>query len=377
VILDILALVALALAGLYAALTFLNAAALRPPAPPAPGAALPSVSVLIPARDEAANIGDALACVLKGHDIEMEVIVLDDASTDATAAIVHAIAAGDPRVRLISGKPLPPGWIGKQYACWQLARAARNPVLIFVDADVRLSAGAPARIANFLASRGLALASGFPRQRTETLAEVLVIPQILVLLLGYLPLPFARLSSGVGLAAGCGQLIAVDRDAYMAAGGHRAVAQTMHDGIKLPRTIRRHGGRTDLFDATSLATCRMYAGGAQVWAGFTKNATEGMATSAALPIWTVLLGGGHVLPWLLLPAALSSGNSFALQSVAAALAMLIAARATVAVVARQGALAVLLHPIGVVVMLAIQWSALINAGRGRPARWRGRVYDAG
>ena len=89
-------------------------------------------------------------------------------------------------------------------------------------------------------------------------------------------------------------------DAYAKSGGHREISTSLHDGVKLPRIFRRAGFFTDLFDATEIATCRMYRGGAEVWQGFSKNATEGMATPIGLPIWTALLAGGHVLPWLLL-----------------------------------------------------------------------------
>ena len=120
------------------------------------------------------------------------------------------------------------------------------------------------------------------------------------LLLGYLPIWAMKLFIAPGFGAGCGQLFIARADAYAKSGGHREISTSLHDGVKLPRIFRRAGFFTDLFDATEIATCRMYRGGAEVWQGFSKNATEGMATPIGLPIWTVLLAGGHVLPWLLL-----------------------------------------------------------------------------
>lgn len=371
----LIATICAALSALYAFVTFANLAIFR--VPRRSEAKLSAVSILIPARNEADNIGAALdaACATEGVDVE--IIVLDDGSTDETAAIVRDRAAADPRVRLLEGEDLPADWNGKQHACWRLAQAAAHPVLAFVDADVRLAPDGISRLSGYLERRKLDLASGFPRQRTETIAEKLTIPQIFVLLLGYLPLPMARLFQSPGFGAGCGQLMLVRKSSYERAGGHAEIRKTMHDGLMLPRLIRRSGGRTDIVDATPLAECRMYANWPEIWAGFAKNATEGMAKPIALPIWTILLGGGHVLPYLLVPISAVAGNPEALRLSLIALGLLLSARLATALVVRQSLVSVFAHPVGVLVVLAIQWRALVNARRGRATPWRGRCYDAG
>jgi len=371
----VLAALAAALAGLYAAVTAVNLRAYRTPPLPDPGAPRPEIAVLVPARDEAANIGALLDSVLASEGVDFEVVVLDDGSTDATGAIVATRAARDPRVRLVTGAPLPDGWVGKQHACWLLSQATRRPLMVFVDADVRLGPDALARLTAFMTDR-LDLASGFPRQITVTLGEQLVIPQILVLLLGYLPLPMARRSTDARFAAACGQLVAVRRDAYLAAGGHHAIRGSMHDGLSLPRAIRAAGGRTDLCDATGIATCRMYRSWPEVWTGFVKNAREGMATPVGLPIWTLLLGGGHIAPFVLALVALLTSNPAALGLALAAIALVWGARVALALRMRQSPLSVLLHPVGMTLVLAIQWTAFVAGRRGRRSVWRGRVYDA-
>ena len=120
------------------------------------------------------------------------------------------------------------------------------------------------------------------------------------LLLGYLPMRFMRASRREGLGTAVGQVLRARAEAYRRAGGHGAVAHYMHDGLQLARLFRRQGLTTDLVDGTRLATCRMYDNPRALWRGFLKNATEGMAKPVALPIWTVLLAGGHLLPWLTL-----------------------------------------------------------------------------
>lgn len=355
----------LALALLPLALFLLNQPFYRPPRARRTET---RISVLIPARNEAATIGEAMFSVLANRDVELEVIVLDDHSEDGTAEVVERLAEQDARVRLARAPPLPPGWSGKQHACWVLSGLARHPLLVFVDADVRLAPDALSRIAGFMACRATALASGFPRQVTGTAAEAMVIPLMHVLLMGYLPMAGMRFTRMAAFAAGCGQLMACNAAAYRAVGGHSAIRASLHDGVTLPRAFRRAGWRTGLFDATGLARCRMYRNASEVWHGLAKNATEGMATPVALPVWTVLLAGGHVLPFVLL---LAGGGWTAGLAAAASLSL----RLLAALRFRQSLAGVPLHPAGVLLLLAVQWSALLRARAGRPVPWRGRAYQ--
>jgi hypothetical protein len=358
----ILAWIALLLAALPFLLTLWNLHIFRAPAlatTPHP------VSVLIPARNEEVNIADAVAAVLASEGVDLELIVLDDGSTDATSAILAAIA--DPRLRVTQGGTLPGGWSGKQHACMKLAELARHELMVFVDADVRLAPDALSRMVGFMQRHDVGLASGFPRQITRTWSEQLLLPLIHFLLLGFLPMVQMRRSLDAGLGAGCGQLFIARRGAYDRAGGHAAIRASMHDGLTLPRAFRRSGSRTDLFDATGFATCRMYTNAAQLWEGLGKNATEGMAKPLALPFWTILLLGGQVLPAVLMIVAPSTTALLALI-LSLGLRLVLAARF------RQPEISALLHPVGVVALLVVQWSALVRGLLGRPATWRGRAY---
>ncbi len=276
-------------------------------------------------------------------------------------------AISDRRLRLAPAPPLPPGWVGKQHACACLARLARHELLVFIDADVRLAPDALVRIAGFMQRRDIALGSGFPAEITGTWAEGLLLPLIHFLLLGFLPLPASRRSKAAALGAGCGQLMAVWRGPYERAGGHGAVSMTLHDGIMLPRAFRRAGFLTGVFDASRIARCRMYSSMPDLFAGLAKNATEGMARPVALPVWTVLLGSGQILPVVLV--ALAPGP----LSIAA-LGLAIGSRLLLAARFGQPVWSALLHPLGVAVLLIVQWWALAGAALGRPAVWRGRAY---
>jgi hypothetical protein len=371
-----LAITSLMLALIPAVLFFRNLRLYVPPPIPSESADTPpAVSLLIPARNEEAGIQATLEAALASEGVALEIIVLDDHSEDATAEIVAGLAARDARVRLESAPPLPDGWCGKQHACWALAGLATHPILAFLDADVRLAPHGLARSVAFLESCGADLISGVPRQETETLLEKLLIPLIHFILLGFLPMGRMRASRHPAYGAGCGQLFLARRDAYDRAGGHAAIRETLHDGIRLPRAFRSAGLATDLFDATDVATCRMYRSAKDVWNGLAKNAVEGLAAPKTILPATALLLGGQVMPIILCILGLAS----VISPVALAVSVLAAVVAYTPRLAaagrfRQPILGGILHPLGICVFLAIQWYALFRRLIGKSAAWKGRDY---
>ena len=379
----IAAIIALLLALLPAVQWCINLPQFRDLAAP-PDAAVAPVSVLIPARNEAAGIEKSVAAVLANRDVQLEVVVLDDGSTDGTGEIVGSLGESDRRVRLIQGIELPDGWNGKQHACYRLAGAAAHDHFLFLDADVRLEPDTLVtllrRKARRLPGGPIALLSCFPRQETGTLAERLLIPMMHYLLLGYLPFGRMRASSQPGFASGCGQMFLTDRASYQAAGTHRALAGSRHDGLKLPLAYRMAGLMTDCVDGTDLAVCRMYTNTAEVRSGLLKNATEGIANARLIVPFSVLLIGGSVLPWIVLAAALIWRDRLA-GPLGWATASLAAIACAVSLLPRllavwrlgQSGIAVWLHPIAVLWFLGLQVRAMIQAARGKQVAWRGRL----
>ncbi|MFZ6762799.1 glycosyltransferase family A protein [Roseomonas sp. KE0001] len=324
------------------------------------------VSILIPARDEAPRIARCVTAALASTGTAIEVVVLDDGSRDGTAAIVRGMLAGEPRLRLLAAPPLPAGWTGKVHACARLAEAARGTHLLFIDADVRLGPTAAAALASRAEERDLALVSGVPRQEMGSLGEGLTVPAINLLMLGYLPGGGRAFTASPALAAACGQLVLVEARAYRAAGGHAAAPGILHDALALARRLRTAGLRTEVVDGSRLARCRMYHGLRDAWGGFAKNAREGMATPMGLPVWTLVLGGAHLLPWALLP------DPRALLAVLLSLGL----RAAITWRMREPWWTVPLHPATVATALAIQWYALSAPLLGRAPTWKGRRYGA-
>ena len=332
------------------------------------------VSVLIPARDEESNIARVVESALASSGVDLEVVVMDDHSTDRTVEIVRTISARDPRVRIETAPPLPAGWAGKQHACHALARTAHGSILLFVDADVVLAPDGIARAAGFLEESGSDLVSGFPRQITSTWMERLVIPLIHFVLLGYLPLPAMRRSGQESFAAGCGQLFLARRTAYEKSGGHSSICSTFHDGLQLPRSFRRAGFKTDLFDATHVATCRMYHNAGEVIRGLAKNAHEGMAGKLAIWVWTTILLVSYVVPPVLVVVGLVSGSRDSWWWIAMAATVVgIATRLVLALRFRQSIVGALLHPLGVTILVAIQWYSWLLRRVGRGVAWKDRA----
>ena len=365
------ALITLALGAIPSSLLLLNL--LRYRKAPREFSSGDSISVLIPARNEEANIRACVESVLTNKNVTLEVLVLDDHSTDRTPDIIREIAARDPRVRLVSSQPLPGNWRGKQFACHQLSELASAPYLCFIDADVRLASDALARSIAFLRTSSADLVSGVPRQITGSFSERLLVPLIHFILLAYLPLGLMRRLKHPAFAAGCGQLFIARRESYRAVGGHRSVATSGHDGIQLPRAFRSNGFRTDLFDATDIASCRMYSNAAEVWAGLAKNATEGIARPTLILPFTALFLFGQILPPILLVLSLVGNAAHPFIIIfGVGTTLNYAARFACSWRFAQSWWGAALHPVAILSFLGLQWWALYQEKRGRPFYWKGR-----
>jgi len=335
----------------------------------------PQISILIPARNEEGGIEAAIQCALATENAEVEVVVLDDHSEDNTAAIVSKIAILDSRVRLEKAPELPSGWCGKQHACHVLSQRARYDYLLFQDADVRLKKDCAPRLVAFMQASKAELVSGIPWQETGTWSEKMLIPLIHFVLLCFLPIKRMRMSTSPAFASGCGQLFLARKQSYEKMGGHASIKQSLHDGITLPRAYRKNGMMTDLCDVTNLAECRMYRGFGQVWFGLAKNATEGMAKPFLLTFFTIFLLIGQVIPFGIVGLIWYFESCWGLRLVSVlAVFLAYSARFVAKVVFRQSFFGALMHPLGILILLAIQWYALIRQGIGKPSGWKGRAY---
>ena len=218
----------------------------------------PAVSLLVPMRDEAANLTRSLPAMLRQLGVA-ELIVLDDQSGDGSAELARAIVAGVPNARVVSGKPLPPGWVGKNWACEQLGEQAAGDLLMFCDADVLLADGAVQAVLSEMRNQRADVFSVFPRQRTGSLGEMLLTPLIDDVLLCFLP--FGLLSLNVPSAATAnGSLLVFTRPAYQLLHGFSAVRSEIVEDVAIARRARAAGLRLGLALGGGLVQTRMYSG---------------------------------------------------------------------------------------------------------------------
>jgi hypothetical protein len=331
------------------------------------------LSVLLPLRDEEHRLEPGLRTLLAAitrYGSRAELVVVDDRSSDGTRALVDRLVAEHPpagtRVRVLSGTPVPHGWLGKPWACAQLAEAAdpNSTVLVLVDADVELQPEALVDVVNLLRHSGLDLISPWPRQVAQSWAERLVQPLQQWSWLTTVPLKVAERSARPSLAAANGQLLVVDRGAYERAGGHAAARDQVLDDIALLRAVVRAGGHGAPVDGTQLALCRMYTGWQDLRDGYSRSLWSAFGSRAGAA--AVVGGLGLVYVWPVLAAAAGSPVG------AAGYAVGVLGRACVA--RRTGARVwpdVLAHPASVVLLGWLTARSWRGHARGT-LRWKGR-----
>lgn len=326
--------------------------------------AAPTVSVLIPARDEAAVIDATVRTWLNQRDIRFELLILDDHSSDGTAAVALQAAGDDPRLRIIPGQPLPRGWLGKNWACHQLSQAAAADILLFTDADVRWTPDALAAVIGEMERLAADMLTVWPTQQTVSWSERLVVPLLALAILGYLPIVGVHYLPWPVFAAANGQCLIFTRTVYDRAGGHQGVAGEVLEDVMLARRVKAAGLRLRMADGNRLVGCRMYHNWPEVRDGFAKNILSGHAGSVLfLLVSTVFHWVVFVLPWLLWPlngwfAAVAAGG--------------VAIRALTAAFTRQRVMDAVLMPVSVVLMTIITARAIWWHFRGGPL-WKGRV----
>lgn len=246
---------------------------------------LPSISVLVPVRNEAQQLQDLLANLNHLGAPVCEVLLYDDASTDQTATVLAEVQASYPMLRFFRGGDLPLGWLGKNHACWQLAQHAQGRWLLFVDADVRLEAHLPARALQHALTKKLQVLSLFPQQNHGSWGEALWVPLMHQVLLSYLYLPWVERSSFTAVAAANGQFLLFERDFYFQLGGHAAVASQLPEDVWLARKSKAAGGKVSVLLADDGLQCSMYAHGWAAMRGLWRNVVPAIGKSVYLWVW--------------------------------------------------------------------------------------------
>ena len=337
--------------------------------------AFPLVSVLIPARNEAEVIGATVRRLLRQDYPALEVLVLDDDSTDGTAEVARAAAGDDDRLRVLTGRPLPDGWLGKSWACHQLGRAAQGALLLFTDADVSWTPGAFRRIVGEMEHRHADLQTVWPTQRTVTWTERLVVPLMAFVIVGYLPLLAVHHIPWPVFAAAMGQCLTFRRAAYERIGGHAAVRDEIVEDVAFAKAVKRAGLRLRVADSGGVICCRMYHNWDEVRNGFAKNVLAGHGDSIAFLLlswafhWMLFL-----LPWLWLALGWLGGPRGWPLWPLALIVLGVGVRALTAAFSRQRVQDALGLPVSTLLMAVIAAQSIWWRVRYGGPRWKGRTF---
>ncbi|MBO0863337.1 MAG: glycosyltransferase [Chloracidobacterium sp.] len=326
------------------------------------------VSVLIPARNEEANLAACLESVMRQDATVGEALVYDDHSTDATPRILDDYALREARVRAVTPLPLPAGWLGKNFACARLAEKASGEWLLFLDADARLSDGAVARMLEEARLREVTLLSGWPSLTMESFWERVLMPMLNFVVFSLFPasLSLRRDDASLGLAHGA--CILVERAGYNAVGGHAAAPHEIFEDQSLARLWRKKGERGLCLDGRGIVSVRMYSSLAGIWRGFQKNFFPAFRRESSF--WgfillhvTMFLAPFAALPWI------------RMWPIFTAVACALAVRGLLVLRFGHPWLSVLLHPVAEVVLIAIGLSSWLRCKSGRGVDWKGRRYN--
>lgn len=340
----------------------------------AAGVAPVGVSVLIPARDEVANIERCLRAIAAADGPITEILVYDDGSTDGTAEVLARLGDEIPRLRVLPGESLPDGWVGKPHALARLSDAARSAILLNIDADVTLHPDGVLRMLSLM--DGAAVVTAVPRQRAESFVEKLMIPLLHLSYVAWLPLPLIARTRDARVLAANGQLLMIRRSALEAVGGWNRVRAALVDDMALCRAVKENGGRVVFADGYRMADCRMYSDGAALWRGFAKNFYEGIGGHPLAMIAVIAL---HLLlfvaPFVALPVAALCGAWPLAAAAAIGVGANLCLRAIMALRYGHTPLSVLLHPLAIVAMMGVLLDSFRWSRRG-DIRWRGRSYPA-
>ena len=339
----------------------------------------PSLSIVVPARDEERSIEVCVRSLIAQHGVDAEVIAVNDNSTDATGAILARLQGEFSNLRVIDGAPLPDGWVGKPWACAQGAERATGDWLLFTDADSRHEANASISNLAFARAKNADALTIMTGQDLVSLAERAILPAMLQLIIFACGM-LAEINDPArpDRALANGQYLLVSRPAYDALGGHTALRNEIVEDVEFARRLKADGRfRLVVAEGTQLVRVRMYHSFSEIWDGFTKNTYLGARGDLGA------IAGGLVFCWLLsiappllAIAALRHGRKAeAAEAIAASVAVMAAGFYGATFVSMPRRLAVF-APFGIGMFAAITLNSTRRALTGAGFAWRGRTYTA-
>ncbi|WP_430487594.1 glycosyltransferase [Priestia flexa] len=331
----------------------------------------PLVSILIPMRNEERNVKSIIRS-LKGLTYQrIEVIILDDQSTDQTRQLLEQEIQCDKRFSVIEGKPLEEGWVGKVHACHQLSKRASGDYYLFIDADVVLEKDTIQHVLALAKKKKAKLVTGFPRFPVKKRMESLLVPLQHVVVFSYLPIIIANGGKYPAATAAHGAFMFFEREAYESIGGHEAVKSSLVEDVHIARALKEKGEKVILANVTSHVNCYMYEKDDEVWNGFAKNVYTGLGRSlnklVALMVFFIVY---YVLPVPLFLYGIVSEQVLLLLP----LLLLFLQRLLIDLAAKQKWYLFITMPISAITLLFLMNHSMKQSVQHKGYQWKGRHY---
>ncbi|WP_299737680.1 glycosyltransferase family 2 protein [uncultured Rossellomorea sp.] len=330
------------------------------------------VSVLVPMRNEERNVEGLIESIKKIAHSPVEFIILDDGSTDRTPELLFQLTKGDSRFKIINGKPLPKGWVGKVHACKELGQHARGTYYLFLDADVRVSPSIIEKVLFQMNQYNAGLVTGFPQFPIPTLLSKMLVPFQHFLVYFHLPIAVANHTTNKAFTAAHGAFMFFKKEAYEECGGHEAVKSSLLEDVHIAREVKEKGWKVTIVNNTYDVTCHMYDTNKEVWEGFLKNIYIGLGrTPISVFLLSLFYFVFYILPLPLFLYGLMAGEwSYCVPLVAIWVQTLM-----IDIASNQSRWHFLIMPIASISFIIIMWASMLRGMKKQGYAWKGRTYS--
>lgn len=336
----------------------------------------PLISVLIPARNEEKNIKRILVSMIKQDYKNLEILVLDDNSTDATSQIVRELAQKDSRIKLVQGTPLPIGWKGKCFACHQLSKIAKGEYFVFTDADTLHFSNSISGSFAALLRNNVDTVSVYPREIAVTFHERMTVSFIHFAILSLMPLILVRHTKSPFFSTGIGQFFLFKRQVYEKIGGFESVKDEILEDIHISKQVKRYGFKIMVFDGSSSIFCRMFTNLDEVIKGFSRFIYAAFGSFLMESIAVFFISLLFLVPFILLPTGIFifnwTGVGVTLNIIQ--IFIILGIKIVLSLKFKSRILDILLTPISVTYISLIAVNSYIQSKFGTGVSWKGRTY---
>ncbi len=334
---------------------------------------IPLISVLIPARNEEETIGKCVTSLLYSDYPHLEIIVLDDNSRDRTYEIVRILAQNHENLRIIKGKKLPPGWNGKNWACHQLAYAAKGDWFLFTDADTCHSPNSISTAIGVAKKSHSHFVTVIPGLIMKSWAERLILPVIHFAFFVLMPYKLINFSKNSRVAIGIGPFLFIQRKRYFSCGGFEAIKTEILDDMALAKRVKQDRGKLAVIDGTDILQVRFYTCFKEIWSGLSKNSFQAIGSSPhflfGISVACYFL---FVYPYLYLATAIYYSQSMTIPFIQVLLISLI--RIGLSYRFKTSTIYSMLHPFMILLILLILFNSFRLSLFGKKIEWKERLY---